>query len=300
MARKGLVVFLLLLIAVLPVMAQGSQQAELLEKAYRLHSTRLLYHFFNNWSEEVQTNEQEAKNPYMAEAHKVFAVFYQPLKIYTDENKRYTLYDKKRYFIVQGSLSEIQVAECIPHEPAEIDSFMVNRIRQVYEDDSIQNMWLERYQQEKYMPCYDSYQSAPRFARVPLTTLDSAVTFRPPVHFDRKKVVYLTDGYKELLNSFLGNCHVELGEHDIMQPAFSKGESQKRQGFFNKATLIFYGHWGGYWEYVTFPEAYSMVFNPEMSRAIVFFRIIYEGGEVYLEKKDGEWRVVDARITWIE
>ena len=155
----------------------------------------MLYNFFDNWSEEVQSNENEVNNPYVAEAYRVFAAFYQPLQTYSNRNRRYTLYDEKRYFIVQGSLSEIQVAECIPREQAEIDSFMVSRIRQTFEDDSTQNVWIERHKQEKYMPCYYSYLIGPSFARVPMTTLDSAVSFRPPVHFDGKKVVYLTDGY---------------------------------------------------------------------------------------------------------
>lgn len=302
MARKILIVSLLLLTAIMSVMAQDRQQAKLLRKAYALHSTKMLYAFFDNWSEEVQSNEQDAKNPYVVEAHKVFAAFYQPLQTYNylKKNQRFTLYDEKQYFIVQGSLFKIEVAECIPREPAEIDSFMVNRIWQVYEDYDRRNKWLERYQQESFMPCYESYRSVPIHTIVPLTTVDSAVTFHPPVHFDGKIVVYLTNGYKELLDSFLGNCYVELGKRNIMQAAFSKGRSRMKQKFFNKAALIYYGHWGGYWEYVTFPEAYRIVFNPEMNRAMVFFRFIYRGGDVYMEKKDGEWTVVDFRFTWIE
>ena len=37
-----------------------------------------------------------------------------------------------------------------------------------------------------------------------------------------------------------------------------------------------------------------------MQRAIVYFRFVYEGGEVYMEKQDGEWTVVSGRLTWIE
>ena len=37
-----------------------------------------------------------------------------------------------------------------------------------------------------------------------------------------------------------------------------------------------------------------------MQRAIVNFRFIYEGGEVYMEKQNGEWTVVSGRLTWIE
>ena len=37
-----------------------------------------------------------------------------------------------------------------------------------------------------------------------------------------------------------------------------------------------------------------------MNRAVVMFRFVYEGGEVVLEKQNGEWVVVDSRFTWIE
>lgn len=53
MTRKISIIFLLLLTVVVSVMAQSSQQAKLLKKAYRLHSTQMLYDFFDNWSEEV-------------------------------------------------------------------------------------------------------------------------------------------------------------------------------------------------------------------------------------------------------
>ena len=135
---------------------------------------------------------------------------------------------------------------------------------------------------------------------IPTTTVDSSITFRPPVHFDGKKVVYLTPKYEKLLNSFLGNQHVDLGEEDIMQPAYSKGNSRSKHTFLNKAALIFYGHWGGYWQYETYPKANQIIFNPEMNRAVVLFRFVYEGGEAILEKHNGEWKMVDLRFTWIE
>lgn len=37
-----------------------------------------------------------------------------------------------------------------------------------------------------------------------------------------------------------------------------------------------------------------------MNRAVVMFRYVYEGGEAVLEKRNGEWVVVDLRFTWIE
>lgn len=300
MTRKILVVSLLLLAVVVSIMAQGSQQAKLLRKAYRTHSTKILYDFFDNWSEAVQSNEKEATNPYVAEAHKVFAACYQPLKIdsiFYPEDRLYCYRDKP-YFIVQGSLRTVEVAECIPYKPEEIDSFIEARIRQMYEDDSTRNREIEKNRTHRNIPSYYKYY-IPSYAIVPSTIVDSAVSFRPPVHFDGKKVVYLTDGYEKLLNSFLGNCYVELGKRNIMQAAFSKGTSRLKQKFFSKAALIFYGHWGGYWEYVTFPETTSVIFNPEMTRAVVKYSLAYEGGEMILEKRDGKWEIVSVRFCWI-
>ena len=297
--RKKLTFFIVFLAATVTVSAQSESQAKLLRKAYKSHSTKMLYEFFDNWSEEVKSNADEAQNPYVAEAHKVFAAFYQPLQ--TEESgERMTMYDDKPYFIVQGSLWKICEAETIPINPDEIDSFMVASILRKYPDDTVkQKEWIGYARRNNYKPDYSPYAS-PSFCKVTTITVDSAIVFRSPVQFTGKKVVYLTKGYEKLLNSFLGNKHVALGEDDIMQPAYSKGNSRSKHKFFNKAALIFYGHWGGYWQYETYPKANQIIFNPEINRAVVMFRFVYEGGEAILEKQNGEWKVVDFRFTWVE
>lgn len=295
--RKKTNLFILFLATILTLSAQSESQAKLLSKAYKSHSTKMLCEFFDNWSEEVKSNEGEAQNPYVAEAHKVFAAFYQPLQ--TEESgERITMYDDKSYFIVQGSLWKISEAEVIPYKLGEIDSFMVASIIQEFPDDTVkQKEWMGY--RNNYRPDYRGY-AYPSFCKVATLTIDSAIEFRPPVHFEGKKVVYLTKGYEKLLNSFLGNKHVALGEENIMQPAYSKGNSRSKHRFFNNAALIFYGHWGGYWQYETYPKANQIILNPEMNRAVVLFRFVYEGGEAVLEKQNGEWKVVDFRFTWIE
>lgn len=34
--------------------------------------------------------------------------------------------------------------------------------------------------------------------------------------------------------------------------------------------------------------------------AIIYFRIVYEGGEAYLKKENGVWKIITAKRTWIE
>ena len=299
--RKQQPFFILFLATILTISCQRDPQAQLLKKAYKKQSTELLYKFFDNWSEEVKSNEGEVKNPYVAEAHKVFAAFYQPQQIIARDIDCHVLYNEKPYFIVQGSLWKILQAETILYNQEEIDSLMIARIRRMYPDDTTEQQdWIQYVRDNKPKLCYESSDAILKFDLIATTTLDSAVEFRPPVHFEGKKVVYLNKKYEKLLNSFLGKRHIAFGEENIMQPANSKGKNQTKHEFFNNAALIFHGHWGGYWQYETCPEAGQIIFNPDMNRAVVLFRYVYEGGEAILEKQNGEWKVVDFRFTWIE
>lgn len=260
----------------------------------------MLFEFFDNWANEVQSNEKKAKNPYVAEAHKVFAAFYQPMQM-VKRGTRQTMYDDKPYYIVQSSLWKICMTDVILYKQEEIDSFMIARILPVYADDTAyQKKWLENLPPDAWTDFWFNYYNDWGPMHIPNTVVLSDVAFLPPVHIEGKKVVYLTKKYKKLLDAFLGDNHVDLGENNIMQPAFSKGDSRAKQQFIDNAAHIYYGHWGGYWQYETYPEAEQIIFNPEMNRAVVLFRFVYEGGQVILEKQNGEWTVVDTRFIWIE
>ena len=150
-------------------------------------------------------------------------------------------------------------------------------------------------------PCYlSSFGASFLYPYVEVKKIDSSITFRPPVNIEGRKIVYLTDDYQALLDSFLMDNHVDLGENDIMQPAYAIKESKKRQNFINRKALIFYGHWGGYWQYETYPKATSIVFDKELQRAVVHYRIVYGGGYAIMEKRNGTWTFVGARNTWME
>lgn len=254
--------------------AQSEQQAALLRKAYDEQSTDLLFEFFNNWSEEVQSNETEAHNPYVAEAHKVYAAFYQPLqpeKIGFGFEK--DTYKDMPFFIVQGSLYEISLTKHIPKK------------------------WGDKTFREI----------------LPVTTLDSAVEFRPPVHFNGKKIVYLSDGYKKLLDNFFREKRAEFGfysenqvfdslqtEENLIDEMLTHEFQVQNEmlEFIRKAAMVERGHWVG-WQYETYPTARQIIFNSKMTRAVVLFQFIYRGGEAIMEKRHGKWLIVDGHFTWI-
>jgi hypothetical protein len=302
--KEKLVFLLLLFVPALTSMTQNRQQAKLLRKAYKEKSTEMLFEFFDNWANEVQSNEEKAKDPYVAEAHKVFAAFYQPMQM-VKRGVRKTMYDDKPYYIVQSSLWKICKTDVILYKQKEVDSFMIARILPVYADDTArQRKWLENLPADAWSRHWFNYNyknnSFRESIEMPNVVVKSDVRFHPPVHIEGKKVVYLTKKYEKLLDAFLGDHHVDLGEYNIMQPAYSKDDSRAKQQFLDSAARIYYGHWGGYWQYETYPEAEQIIFNPEMNRAVVLFRFVYEGGQVILEKQNGEWTVVDTRFTWIE
>ncbi|MBR5083405.1 MAG: hypothetical protein IKX33_02305 [Prevotella sp.] len=305
MSKKVCLLCVLLLLCT-AIQGQDRSQVKLLKKAYKQHSTPLLYQFFDNWSNAITSNENEAKSKWVAEAHKVFAAFYQPLQLdkIGCRSEKQDLYKNSPYFIVQDTLQAIYMADVIPITPDELEAYYTNRINQIYSKDSIRkeqlNMLRKFKERGELSLDFDFDYYGFSGGKSPTTKVDSAISFRPPVKFPNKKIVYLTSEYARLLYNFLGNRHVGLGQESIMQVAYSKGESRKRMDFINNAAKIFYGHWGGYWQYETYPKATSIVFDSQMQRAVVYFRFVYEGGEVTLEKQNGEWTIVSGKLTWIE
>jgi hypothetical protein len=285
-------------------------EAALLEEAYQKQDTTKLYEFFDHWAEDITSNENDTTNykwlnERVAEAHKVFAAFYQPLQL-EKIGFRSLQYQDYPYFIVQNNLFKISIADTLPFKPDELKAYYTNRIRQTYPDDSSRQKKLEFLQREidigRIHLVFDDDWFYEPWGQINTTEIESLRNseFRPQVSFPNKKIVYLTDGYKKMLDDFLGDQHVDLGTESIMQVAYAKDESRQRMEFLMKAAKIFYGHWGGYWQYETYPKANQIIFDREMQRAVVFFRCVYEGGEVYLEKKDGEWTIVSGKLTWIE
>ena len=293
----------ILMVLCTSILGQDRSQAILLKKAYKLNSTSLLYQFFDNWSNAVTSNENEAKSKWVEEAHKVYAAFYQPLQLdrigcrSEDQN----LYENIPYFIVQGRLDAIYLADIIPLNSDELEAYYMNRINQMNLDEDTRKKNIDEIRIQKEIgELILEFEMDFHGLSIPTTKVDSTISFRPPVNIPNKKIVYLTTEYKRLLDHFLGNRHVGFAKKSIMQVAYSKGESRKRMDFFNSAARIFYGHWGGYWQYETYPQAASIVFDSQMQRAVVFFRFVYEGGEVILEKQNGVWTIVSGKLTWME
>jgi hypothetical protein len=108
--------------------------------------------------------------------------------------------------------------------------------------------------------------------------------FRPAIGFDNAKVLYLTDGYQAILDNFLDQSQEDVWE---------------RYEFLRTRLPITPGHWGG-WHFVTHPEVGLAQFQPDLQSALIYFRIIYQGGESTVVKDSEDWKLAESHLTWIE
>lgn len=133
-----------------------------------------------------------------------------------------------------------------------------------------------------------------------LSHKDSICNFRPPLQIENNKVLYLTSEYEKSITFFLGTESTELGMPNLMTPSRPKGESEKRYEMLRKYIPILHGHWGGYWHIETHPFVYYILFNNNLSLAMINFRVGYEGGEATLIRGINGWMIKESKETWIE
>ena len=129
--------------------SQNQEQKLLLKEAYSRNSETDLYRFFDNWSKEVTSNETEAPDKWVAEAHKVFVAFYQPLLCGENgfQNEERQLYKDNPYFIVQNTLRSIYVADTIPYKNDELIGYYTSHIDKIISDESYRRKYIK---DEKY------------------------------------------------------------------------------------------------------------------------------------------------------
>ncbi|MCM4165977.1 MULTISPECIES: hypothetical protein [unclassified Arenibacter] len=124
--------------------------------------------------------------------------------------------------------------------------------------------------------------------------------FRPSIHVNPDSTLYLTSEYENALNKFLEDDSSEVGEENIMNPSQPKNESKRRYDFLRKYIPILHGHWGGLWHLETHPEINLIVLDKTLSKALVFFRVGFQGGEAQLTKNNNAWIIENSEATWIE
>lgn len=295
----------LILLIVFTTYAYSQSAGQSLENAFVNRSHEMLRQFFLDWSNKVPTITEDELlnlNDTIRQTYDVFTAFYKPHRIDSLGGSEFgnEVYKFAEFLIVQNKL-RIYFTEKIFYTEPEIDSFIVDYVNKNISTDSTREKLLKRDQgklSREVLSKLGPYDNI--FAAKKKLLTDSIVNFRPVINCDGKLPLYLTPAYDSLLNQFLGEEHIPLGDYDIMMPAHATELSKTKSEFLEKYVKIFYGHWGGYWQLLSYPEAFSVTFDKYMQYARIDFRMIYEGGEAMLKKLNGKWTLISARSTWIE
>ncbi len=301
--RKRILLILFCIFAITKPMQAQKSGARMLKKAYKQNSTELLDQFFRKWQDAIPTiteKELATYNVITKEAYKVFTAFYKPTQLDSIGGSEWgnDVYQKAKYLIVQNELEIYFTDTIIFYTKTDLDSVIYQRALQCYKGDTSR---FRKYPDGK-LAIYDDlimpndYQWTKIKNKWPIDTI---INFRPSIDCESKIPLYYNNEYVSNIYSFLQNKHYPLGFKGISSPAHAKEESEKKQLFLENFIKIFYGHWGGYWQLYSYPTAYYVIFDKSMQRAVIEFNLIYEGGAVLLEKKNGKWTILNARRTWI-
>ncbi len=107
-----------------------------------------------------------------------------------------------------------------------------------------------------------------------------------------QETLVLTQKYSTLLDAFMGVSR----EH---RSWFSSGSNLKA-AFLEPAISVWPEHWGNGFHYESFPANMSVVFNENRTLAILNVMSSFNGGGYYsLEKRDGVWKAIAYKRTWI-
>lgn len=302
-------ILILILLFLLTFQNSKAQKSYIeLRDAYYDNSKSQLWNFFVNWHNEIPTIttvEFNELNDTLKNTYLVFKEFYQPQDLRQIGNPEfgYGTYDSVKFFIVQNEI-KIYFQDKVYYTDAELDIFIVNQMNKNRGVDTVKIEHLEKMKENGKLPekIIIGYGPYSYFVEVPDSILiDSIENFRPSVNSKNYAIpVYLNEKYDNILTKFLGNEYTPLGQNSIISPAHSEEESEARKKFLENFVLIFYGHWGGYWQLLTYPDVSRIIFDQNMEYAKIDFRMIYQGGEAFLKNNNGKWELISSELTWIE
>jgi hypothetical protein len=281
-----------------------AQTADQLEKAYQEKSTDKLKTFFDDWANDLQpaTARQRKKLSKPAQqAYHIFEIFYNPHDLENRGGSQFgnKIYEGFNYLIIQNKLKIYQKKK-VYYTEEEAKAYAIDNIKRKV-DKKYHEKWLARIEaDQKYFINAYGPDNNPEWEDSLKIPIDSVKDFRPNLIQTKGTPLYLSPGYRKLLDNFLGNAHYALGTGDIMNPAQAKDESATRQKFLENYIKIYYGHWGGYWQYHSYPTINSIVFDKKLKYAKVYYKMIYEGGEAFLKFENNTWKLLSVKRTWIE
>jgi hypothetical protein len=187
----------------------------------------------------------------------IFEDFYNPLNLekYGDFIYGNSLYEKSQYLVVQNSI-EVRIVD---FNLDTLDYLIVNKI-----------------------------ETKKQF----LSNL-KILNFRPRIN-SNVKILYKNSIFNFYFIPFFTNDFVLFADGDIMSPAKAIGLALEKQKYIDKYFRIMPKHWRDGWHLTTHPFVEKVYLNKTYDRALVFFRIVNEGGYSLYIKSAEKWKQLDS------
>jgi hypothetical protein len=292
---------LAILIILLKTSVYAQTQKAILDGAYNNNSLKQLDKFFKTWNREIRpisTKELAKLSDTIQNIYNVYYTFYKPVSnsdFLLDSAKASDFYSNISYAILPDDVI-FSFTDKLYYDAKETNDYITQTVNKYIKADSTRQKILKfegKYSQsatEMFGPSSKSlfYQEKVLFA-------DTIENFRPQIRINRK-VLFLNNTYRTLLNEFIGNDVTEVETGDS---SYLSGESVKKVEFLSNRIKVIPSHWIG-WKYYTFPLILKITFDQNMQYAKLIFKIKYSYGEALLKKENNEWKVVSIEDTWGE
>mgnify|MGYP006293641365 CR=1 FL=1 len=267
----------------------------LLKNSFKKADLESLDKFFSNWEDECQPisqNQLKILSDTIQDVYKIFTDLYTPRELNRIGGTQWgdSIYTNVDYFIVQ---SRIDFAFTETFDKKEL-------FRKYFSNEYFGTEQMTQSENSFLKDTTDFSLGLVLGSLIEYSDKDSIMDFQPNLIFNDIGILYFRPKYTRAISDFLKNKHHKLGFGGIMNPARAKGKSEKRLNWINQKIKVFHGHWGGYWQMTTYPRVTQILFDKKRETAIVFFRMIYEGGEAFYKKIDDKWTLIDAKRTWME
>jgi hypothetical protein len=78
------------------------------------------------------------------------------------------------------------------------------------------------------------------------------------------------------------------------------GHDEEKVAFLSAYLPMVKRHWGHYWNYLSYPNIKQIVFNKELTSAVVSYKLSSKGGMACYKKTETGWTFIDKRILTIQ
>lgn len=265
-----------------------SKELKLLELSYIYKSEYLFNYFFENWYNEIPSISKLKMSNLSSPESDIYNIYLDFFTPESDIEKDYTAFQTLLDSVALSYLDDK-------------DSFRQMRLLEWPDYSSAKYILIQNNIKYSYLENLDSLIKN-HIGNIDIDKIDkrdSINDFRPRVDFANKKALFLSEKYREVLDSFyvpypgLQEYYRNLETLIIKDPYKFKDYLKHiydKQEYLNYYIKAIPKHWSRGWYYLTFPIVTKIIFDDSIQYARIFYKKSwFSGGFADYEKTNGKW-----------